>query len=126
MAYFDQKRFQGFQKNKYHNTKWEMDGEKFDSQKEARRWAELKLLERANQIGNLQRQVPYELIPNQYDENKKLIERKCEYRADFVYDENGQTVVEDVKGYKEGQAYAVFKIKRKLMLYKYGIRIKET
>jgi hypothetical protein len=55
-----------------------------------------------------------------------LLEREISYVADFVYYENGQLVVEDVKGYKKGPAYAVFVMKRKLMLKVYGIRVKEV
>lgn len=126
---------------KYHNIKTKtFDGIEFDSSKEARRWNELKLLERAGEITNLQRQVKYTLIPSQYEtieryskdgkrlkDGTKLIERECSYIADFVYVDNrtGETVVEDVKGYQQGTAYSLFKIKRKLMLYLRKIRIKE-
>ena len=110
-------------KNKYHNVKWEMDGEKFDSQKEARTYAELKLLEKAKEIKNLRRQVPFELIPNQYVDGK-LVERKCMYIADFVYEENGKTVVVDTKS--EATKTPAYRIKRKLMLHVHGIRIKEV
>jgi hypothetical protein len=56
----------------------------------------------------------------------KLLERECLYVADFVYtDATGETIVEDVKGYRGGQAYSVFKIKRKLMLFIHGIKIHE-
>ena len=123
MAYFDQRKFQGFQNNKYHNVKWEVDGEKFDSQKEYRRWSELKLLEKAGLIKNLQRQVPFELIPNQYI-NGKLVERKCSYVADFVYEENGETVVEDTKS--KATKTPVYLVKRKLMLKVHGIQIREV
>lgn len=111
---------------KYHNQKIIVDGELFDSKKEALRWRQLKSLEKIKAISNLQRQVKYTLIPSQKDENGKVIEQKCSYIADFVYHQNGQIVVEDVKGYRKGGAYAVFAIKRKLMLYKYGIRVKEV
>lgn len=127
---------------KYNNIKTKtFDGIEFDSKKEAQRWTELKLLERAGEITNLQRQVTYLLIPAQYEtierysktgrrlkDDTKLLERECSYIADFVYTDKktGQTVVEDVKGYQEGLAYRLFKIKRKLMLYIYKIRIKET
>lgn len=111
-------------RNKYHNTKWEMDGEKYDSQKEARRGAELKLLERAGEISGLRRQVKYELIPAQYIDGK-CVERKCEYLADFVYKDNktGEEVVEDVKS--PATRTQVYKVKKKLMLYMHGIQIKE-
>jgi hypothetical protein len=111
-------------KNKYGNRKIEYNGEKYDSVKEYRRHDELKLLERAGKISGLQRQVKFELIPAQKI-GGKVVERACTYVADFVYTENGATVVEDVKGYKGGGAYAIFTIKRKLMLHVHGIRIKE-
>lgn len=107
--------------NKYHNRKITVDGEKFDSIKEYRRYKELQLLERAGEISNLRRQVPYLLIPAQYD-GGKCVERECNYIADFEYIENGKKVVEDVKGIRTD----AYKIKRKLMLLCYGIRIQET
>ena len=51
--------------NKYHNKKVVVDGKKFDSKKEAERYQALKMLENANIISNLSRQVPFELIPKQ-------------------------------------------------------------
>ena len=95
----------------------------FDSQKEARRWCELKLLERAGVITDLQRQFPIKLIPAQRDEKGKVIERAVTYVADFIYRENGQTVVEDVKGGVRTKEYI---LKRKMCLYFHGIRIKEV
>lgn len=93
----------------------------FDSRKEANRYAELKLLERAGKISRLQRQVDYTLIPSQYIDGK-CVERACKYIADFVYmDADGNWVVEDTKGFKTKD----YIIKRKLMLYVNGIRIKE-
>lgn len=110
-------------KNKYGNVKVVFDGEKFDSKKEARRWAELKLLQRAGQIEFLNRQVPFVLIPSQYDDKTgKLIERAVTYNADFVYKENGDLVVEDCKGVRTKE----YIIKRKLLLYTHGIRIREV
>ena len=92
------------------------DGYVFDSRKEYNRWCNLKLLERAGKISDLKRQVKYELIPKQEGE------RACNYIADFFYCQDGETVVEDCKGFRtEG-----YKIKRKLLLHKFGIRIKET
>ena len=88
----------------------------FDSKKEFIRWCELRLLERAGKISDLKRQVKYELIPKQDGE------RACNYVADFVYCQDGETVVEDCKGFRtEG-----YKIKRKLMLWVHGVKIKET
>lgn len=102
--------------NKYGAKKITIDGITFDSKKEANRYCELCLMENAGYITNLQRQVRYTLIPKQEGE------RACEYIADFVYEENGKTVVEDTKGFKTPE----YKIKRKLMLYVHGIRIKEV
>lgn len=114
--------------SKYKNSKIEVDGIAFDSKKEARRWAELKELEKIGAISNLRRQVPYELIPNQRDAiNGRVIERGIKYVADFEYFNEmlKEKVVEDVKGYRFGQAYALFKIKKKLMLWVHGIEVKE-
>lgn len=114
--------------NKYGNRKTVLDGEIFDSRKEARRWAELKLLERAGKIRDLERQVPFELIPSQKDEHGRVIERPVKYVADFVYiaDEHHgwKTVVEDVKS--EATRTKEYVIKRKLMLSIFGIRIHEV
>ena len=112
--------------NKYGAKKVVVDGEVFDSRKEYYRWCDLRLLQRAGMISELNRQVKYLLIPGQRDESGKLIEREVSYIADFEYIQDGKKVVEDVKGYKRGAAYQLFSIKRKLMLWKYGIKIKET
>lgn len=125
-------------KRKYGNKKITAgNGQVFDSKKEYRRYCELTLLERAGEITNLQRQVPYLLIPEQrapstevYKKGSRagqpkpgpVLERKVVYIADFVYQENGETVVEDTKGLRTKE----YVIKRKMMLYRYGIRIKET
>ena len=108
-------------RNKYHAKKCEWDGEVFDSKKELQRYKELKLLEKAGEITNLRRQVKYVLIPSQRIDGK-LAERECSYKADIVYEENGETVVEDVKGVKTKD----YIIKRKMMLLFYNIRIKEV
>jgi len=106
--------------SKYHNIIAYVDGQKFDSHKEARRFMELKLMEKAGEITNLQRQVKYELIPKQTSDKAKRVIMPVNYYADFVYEENGETVVEDVKGVKTPE----FIIKAKLMLWRYGIWIK--
>lgn len=120
---------------KYHNKKVTVNGMTFDSQKEYQRWCELRLLERAGVITNLQRQVPFEVIPpysetferygkngNRLKDGVRVIEKVCYYKADFTYYENGKLVVEDTKGFKT-EAYIM---KRKLMLQRFGIRVKET
>mgnify|MGYP000428864303 CR=1 FL=1 len=107
---------------KYKNKKITVDGQTFDSKKEANRYQELLLLEKAGVIKNLSRQVKFVLIPSQRDENGKVVERECSYKADFTYEEGIKTVVEDVKGYRTKE----YIIKRKLLLYQYGIRIREV
>ena len=106
---------------KYGNRKVIRDGIEFDSIKECQRYCELKLMQRAGVISDLQLQVPYELIPTQRIDGK-LAEKAVNYVADFVYKQNGQTVVEDTKGMRTRD----YIIKRKLMLYVHGIRIVEV
>ena len=107
-------------RSKYGAKKVTVNGVTFDSKKEAKRYGELVLLERAGKISNLEKQVKFELIPSQRIDGK-VVERACQYVADFVYTENGKKVVEDTKGFKTKD----YIIKRKLMLSVYGIRIKE-
>ena len=112
-------------KSKYHSSITIRDGILFDSGKEADRYSELSMLEHIGAISGLKRQVKYLLIPSQKDpDTGRVIERACFYIADFVYKNNrtGETVVEDAKGMRT----QVYKIKKKLMLYKYGIHIKEV
>ena len=92
--------------------------------KEYSRWQELKLMQRAGEIYELQRQVPFVLIPTQRGEDGKVIEREVKYIADFTYRnvKDGRIVVEDTKGMKTRE----YIIKRKLMLYRHGIRIVEV
>lgn len=88
----------------------------FDSQRELKRWGELQLLQKAGQITELQRQVPYELIP------KRGRLRKIVFIADFVYLENGKQVVEDSKGYRN----RLYMLKWRLMEFVHGIEVLET
>lgn len=121
---------------KYRNKKTVVDGIVFDSLKEARRYGVLKALEKTGEIQGLKRQVEFLLIPEQREPDTigarggvhrgKLLERKVCYYADFVYVRDHELVVEDVKGYKGGGAYEVFKVKRKLMLHIHGIRVQEV
>lgn len=99
--------------NKYRNKKTVIDGIKFDSKAEGNRYMELKLLQRANKIQNLELQPKF-LLQESFKKNGKTI-RKLEYIADFKYIENGQVVIEDVKGVETKE----FKIKKKLFEYKY-------
>lgn len=122
--------------SKYKAKKTIVDGITFDSKKESKRYQELKLLEKVGNISNLQTQVKYVLIPSQYEgtgeyytkgihkgeEKKRLVEKEVSYYADFVYEQDGQTIVEDAKGVKTD----VYILKRKLMRYIHGIAIKEV
>lgn len=118
---------------KYGNAKSEVDGEIFDSRKEARRYIELQWLLKDGTIKDLRRQVRFVLVPAQREPDEigprggrkpgKLIEKEVAYVADFVYTdtETGETVVEDTKGMRTKD----YVIKRKLMLYVHGVRIRE-
>ena len=112
---------------KYNNKKVVVNGITYDSKKEYARHCDLLLMERAGLISQLQRQVKYELIPTQRIDGK-VVERPISYIADFVYTKDGGLVVEDVKGYRDpaSAGYAKFVLKRKMMLYLYGIRINEV
>lgn len=102
---------------KYGNYECVVEGERFDSIREALRWQELRMMEKAGEISGIERQVTYELIPKQPGE------RAVKYIADFRYrDRNGLTVVEDAKGMKTKD----YIIKRKLLLYMHGIKIVEV
>lgn len=120
------------QYNKYHAKKVKNVYGEFDSKKEFGRYLILKHREELGFIEGLQRQVPYVLIDEQREPDTvgprggvhkgKVLEKACTYVADFVYVENGYTVVEDAKGFRT----PVYKIKKKLMLWRYGIVIQEV
>lgn len=116
--------------NKYNARKTEVDGIVFDSQKEANRFAELKLMQKAGLIKDLQRQKKYCVIPTVEGEKGKIKQRATYYIADFVYYEKQSNtnwwklVVEDVKS--PATITATYKLKKKLMLWRYGIEIKEV
>lgn len=107
--------------SKYNAKKIRIDGITFDSKAEAKRYTELIMLQKSGVISDLQRQVEFTLIPTQYIDGK-CVERACKYKADFVYTEDGKRIVEDVKGQKTKD----YIIKRKMMLYVHGIKIKEV
>lgn len=126
-----------YSKSKYHNKAVTVDNIRFASLKEANRYKELLLLVKAGKIKNLRLQVPYELVPAQYEivhrvsektgrplqDKLVCLERSCNYIADFTYeDEQGNVVVEDTKGLRTSD----YVIKRKLMLHVHGIRIHEV
>ena len=121
--------------SKYHSRKITVGGITFDSKREARRYQELYFQQRAGEISGLELQKRFELIPAQYEtfarygkkgqrlkDGQRCIEKAVVYVADFTYQRNGETVVEDSKGFRTKD----FIIKRKLMLWVHGIRITEV
>jgi len=94
--------------------------EGYASKAEARRAAELKLMERAGSISGLREQVIFELAPSVIVQGRKR--PPLRYIADFAYIEDGQQVIEDVKGFRTD----VYRIKRHLMATVHGIEIRET
>lgn len=121
--------------SKYHAKKVTRNGITYDSKKEMNRHAELLLLERGGAISELQRQVKFTLLPAHYEtferygkngqpikDGQRCVERAVVYVADFVYKQNGELVVEDVKGIRTKE----YILKRKMMLHFHGIKIKEV
>ena len=118
--------------NKLHAEKVDMtmpDGTlmHFDSKREARRYMDLWLMQRAGEISGLRTQVKYELIPKQVHKDGTK-EKGIDYVADFVYEQGGETVVEDSKGFRDtsSASYRLFVMKRKMMLYFHGITVREV
>ena len=124
-------------RSKYRNRKVKLlTGEVFDSQHEYQRWLELQVLQKAGKITGLMRQVKFELVPAQVEtyerisaktgrrlqDGRRCLEQAVNYIADFVYWEDGKMVVEDAKGVRTDD----YIIKRKLMLYIHGVRIREV
>lgn len=120
--------------SKYHSKKITVNGITYDSKKEAKRHAELLLLERGGAITGLQRQVRFTLLPAHYEayerygkdgkrlkDGRRCVERAVFYVADFTYKQDGELVVEDVKGIRTKE----YILKRKMLLYFRGIKIRE-
>ena len=107
-------------RSKYHAKKTTVDGITFDSRREADRYLVLKSMEKDGDIEDLRRQVRYELVPA-FDVDGKHY-RPVYYVADFTYRENGHEIIEDVKGVKTD----VYRLKAKLVAYRYGMNIRET
>ena len=108
------KALHGAKPSKYRNRPIVVDGVRFDSQAEARRHGELTLMQRAGEISDLARQVPFDLQVNGH--------HIARYVADHVYTKDGERVVEDTKGV----ATPVYKIKRSLMAALHGVKIVEV
>ena len=117
------------QKNKYRNRNIEFCGIKFDSIKERDRYKTLKAMLEIGVISELRLQQTFVLTEQgkRSPDGKAIIPVK--YVADFVYvdNESGQTIIEDVKGYRNpaDSAYRIFKIKQKIMFDRFGIWVKE-
>ena len=130
------KYYRYYSRNKYRNNKITVEGQVYDSQKEYLRYLDLLAMEKAGEIRDIRRQVEYELLPVQREPDTvgpkggtkkgKVIERKVSYFADFVYTDvkTGETVVEDTKS--EFTKTKDYILKRKMMLFFHGIRIKEV
>lgn len=105
-------------KHKFGATRTQVNGVWFDSKKESETYKKLLILEQAGMITDLRLQVPFVLVP------KNGKERAVKYVADFTFIENGLHVVADAKSEitRKNRAYI---IKRKLMLSKHGVKIKE-
>lgn len=120
--------------SKYYSKKVTRDGITYDSIKEYKRHCELRLMEKAGVIKDLQRQVEFVLLPAQREPDRigvrggiikgKTIEQAVKYVADFTYLENGKLVVEDVKS--PATRTRDYILKRKMALYFLNIRIKEV
>lgn len=100
--------------NKYGNRRTEVDGITFASKREADRYGELKLLEKAGEIRELELQPRFALMVN--------ANKIGTYIGDFAYCEYGKLVIEDAKGVRT----QVYEIKKKLMLALHGIAIREV
>jgi len=102
-------------KLKYRNIKIEVDGIKFDSKAEYKRYTELKLFERVKNISDLELQVKFELQPSFVD-GQGIKQRAITYVADFVYKENNKIIVEDLKSVATAKD-STYKIKKKMLLW---------
>ena len=102
--------------SKYHAKRTTVGNKTFDSRKEANRFVELTLMEKAKEIQDLKTQVKFPLI------KKSPHGREIAYKADFVYYQDGKMVVEDTKGFRTD----VYKLKKRIMAELYNIDIKET
>ena len=111
--------------SKFKNQKVVIDGFKFDSKKEGKRYIDLKLLQRAGQIQDLQMQVSFELMAGVKFENEKRKKPALRYVADFVYVQGGLKIVEDVKS-KATRRLPAYRQKKHLMMSVHGIEIQEV
>jgi hypothetical protein len=109
--------------SRYRSESVMAEGEKFASKKQYARWCQLKMLEKAGKIANLEREVPFELAPAVTLAGRK--KPSVRYFADAVYDEDGARVVEDTKS-PITRRDPVYRLKKHLMMSVHGIEIRET
>lgn len=109
---------------KYRNKKTEIGGAKFDSKAEASRFIALKRMEEAGLISNLRRQVSFELAPAVKIQGKGRMSPPLRYFADFVYEQDGKQIIEDVKG--QERVTEGYRIKRHLLKALLGLDIVEV
>lgn len=100
--------------NKYRAKRTPVDGITFASAKEARRYLELKVLQKAGVISDLRLQPRFPLSVNGFP--------ICTYVADFAFEEAGCLVVEDAKGFKT----PVYRLKAKLFAALHGFSVREV
>ena len=111
---FSQAIVTGRRNHKYNAKKITIDGHTFPSLKEAERYGELKLLEKAHEIRRLELQPQFVLQESFMHQGKRC--RSIVYVADFSYWENGEHVIEDAKGFRTKE----YKLKKKMFLRRYG------
>lgn len=108
------RQFRSQPKSKYGAQKTVINGVKYDSKKESKRGQELEYLEKIGKISNLQRQVKFELQPA-FTNNVGEKVRAITYVADFLYEDDGQKIVEDSKGFRTKE----YILKKKMFQFKY-------
>lgn len=102
-----------------------MDGEVYNCMNDYYRWCDLRQLEIDGKISELKKYVKYVLLPAQRDGTGKIVEHEVSYIVDFEYILDGKKIAEDTGSYARGAASQLISIKRKLMLHKFGIKVKE-
>ncbi|MGM1003036.1 DUF1064 domain-containing protein [Acinetobacter haemolyticus] len=113
-------------RNKFNAVKVELDGMKFDSKKEHKRYIELKAMQQRGEITQLEHHTKFELAPKTKLEGEKRAKPALRYFADFTYyNADGEYVVEDVKSLAT-RKLASYRTKKHLMSTVHGISITEV
>ena len=112
--------------NKYRAKRTTLDGITFASKREAERYAELRLLEKAGEITGLELQPRFPLMAKSIAAHDFNWVQVGTYVADFRYRHTGSLVVEveDVKS--PATRTPLYKLKKKLVEVLYGITVRET